>query len=1101
MDYIDELLDLFGAPLENVPALDNAPATMAEPEPNTEGVSQVIADDDIDALVDGFDVATAEAADEARHVAENALDVKPLAYGPQHAKTSFRKLAEAFASCAGQQHIIIQAKPAGDEKGFFYVYDNTEALNEDTAALHACRFVRERVNPRYQRLAYVDVDSKRYGAPAINIAWVQAWSDANPPAFYETSKGRHCVGSNWVTIKEHRRGLDTLADALIDGLVDKGALHGLRLAGTLDKLGKNRKEMPLGMTLSDTLVQPLGAPLDHEADKKRERAIGAEINVTAAEVAAGIAALTKNGIAFEVDLEHSTSERIMLKRLEESHCNICGREHDGADAYLIIEPGVVMGRAHCYRCKNQCVKFKRPDAVADLSKLYPGPFTGRTGITYQKPDGVAAAPMGDYIEGSPCGLGKSKSAWDDIDAAKNADGGAPSVVLMSYRKTFSASQGGLHGCELYSDTTAPLPMTPGRRVACQYESLRRIQGVPDVLVIDELHGIRRQACGSFASTDCWVAFTRLVKEAGRVVVLDAYADDDDRALVSSIRGCPIEMVRNTHQPHTKKAIQAFSSYKDYQKGFDAFVAYFASQPKAWRLDNRFVVVCQWRKDVEVTASALEALGLRGKAYHGKTCAKTRAAEFANHQEAWKESEFVVYNSTLEAGVSIEGPEWKSAWVLMRGMGHVEAAIQGLHRFRAITCYNTYAASHNGGGDYPTTEAGLIAAIKAGERFAAGDGPEEKGEALPTEKGELSAAAYVASMVRLGDDHTRSTFARMWIANQLEGNRSARFWPSRFYRMLSETGFQVTQIPAGALPAMPSDEKNDLPVELATSEVVTFTNSPEARIAEAQASIWYAVLSENNGETPSRNLCAAEIHSRDKVALMNEYEQDEKAITVDFVESFGKSRIITAHRNTKMLTKVVTPIGEHSHAISVEALRKYQVHSTKGKHQQLQPRIATHAEKATRALDAFKALGFTGLEDLREVSRSCVEKALEDNTATLDTIYKSRGRLWPELRIRKEAASFKAHLGALNGILEAQYAAKVVAIDSHNKRYRIKVIEWPDTLLSAFHPIVVDEQNNTPSARVIKLVVKLSPDEEEAKYRQEIETILSELETPAAPAAA
>ena len=1095
MNYIDELLDLFTGPLESIPALDNEPITMAEP--STE-VSQGIADNDIDALVDGFDIAIAEAADEALFVAENAEEIQPRGTGPQHAKTSFRKLAEAFASCAGQQHIIIQAKPAGDEKGFFYVYDSNEAINADTEALHACRFVRERVNPRYQRLGYADIDSKRYGVRAIHVAWAQAWPDASLPAFYETNKGYHCVGSQWVTIKEHRRGLDTLADALIDGGVDKGALHGLRLAGTLDKLGKTRKEMTEDVRLSDTLVQPLGAPLDHEADKKRERAIGAEINVTAAEVAAGIAAITKNGMAFEVDLEQSTSERIMLKRLEESHCNICDREHDGADAYLVIEPGVVMGRAYCYRGKKKCIKFKRPDAVADLSKLYPGPFTGRTGITYQKPDGVAAAPPGDYIEGSPCGLGKSKAAWDEIDAATNADGGRPSVVLMSYRKTFSASQGGLHGCELYSDTTAPLPMTPGRRVACQYESLRRIQGVPDVLVIDELHGIRRQACGSFASTDCWVAFTRLVKDAGRVVVLDAYADDDDRALVSSIRGCPIEMVRNTHQPHTKKAIQAFSSYKDYQKGFDAFVAYFASQPKAWRLDNRFVVVCQWKKDVEVTASSLEAIGLRGKAYHGKTCAKTRAAEFANHHDAWKESEFIVYNSTLEAGVSIEGPEWKSAWVLMRGMGHVEAAIQGLHRFRAITSYNSYAASHNGGGDYPTTEAGLISAIKAGERFAAGDGPEEKGEALPTEKGELGAAAYVASMVRLGDDHTRSTFARMWIANQLEGNRSARFWPSRFYRMLSETGFQVTQIPAGALPAMLSVEKNDLPVELATAEVVTFTNSPEARIAEASASVWHAVLAENNGETPARNLSAAEIHSRDKVALMTEYQQDEKVITVYFVEELGKPRIITAHRNTKMLTQ----IGGDSHINAVDKLRQFQVYATHSKNKQLQPRITTHAEKATRALDALKALGFTGLDDLREVSRKDVEKALEDNAATLDTIYKARGRLWPEIqRPRKEAASFKAHLGALNGILEAQYAAKIVAINKRNERYCIKVIEWPDTLLSAFHPIVVDEQKNTPIARVNKLVAELSPDEEEAKYRLEIESILNELCPSLAPEAA
>jgi hypothetical protein len=1053
---MDELLDAFNL-TDFIHTIDNEPPEMVLPD-----VVEVV--DDVE-----------------------APEHDPGAEGPHNAVAQFRKLADARAICKGQQRVVIQATPSSSPHGYFYVYESSDDVDADAEALHDCTFVRERVDTRFQRLAFVDIDSKRYSRPALKVAWAVAWPDTAPPDIYTTSKGYHCVGSHWVTIEEHRRGLRVLADAMPDGKVDVKAIHGLRLAGSRDKVGPGRKERPIGVLLSATLVQPTGAPLDYEADKQRERSVTEGLGVTAVELAAGVAVLTSTPGAFELDAEHSTNEMVCLNRVSTSHCFICDKEHTTVGAFLIIENGVAMGRAYCNKNSKKAARFRRPGAVDDPEKKYPGPFTQRTGETYNNANGVNPAPEGDYIEGSPCGLGKSKAAWEGIDQADT-------VLLVSYRKTFSASQGALHGCRLYSDIVGPIDLTKERRVVCQYESLHRVQGTPKRLLLDEMRGIRRQACGGFSSATAWATFARLIKEATQVVILDAYADDDDRAFINEIRGTNIKLIRNVHKPHTSKTITAIATYKDWIAGFTQFLDMFVRQPKEWRLMHRFVVVCQWRKDVEEIASKLETLGLRGKAYHGKTCAVTRAAEFANHAEAWKDSEFIVYNSTLEAGVSIEGPEWATAWVLMRGMGHVEASIQGLHRFRAISQYYSYAAHHNGGGDYPTSVPGLIAAIQEGDRFSAGEPAVV--DATENKRGEMTAAAYVTSMVRVGDDYTRSSYAQMWIAHTLEGNRSARFWSARFYRWLAETGFNVVWVPAGAMvliPPMglaPSKE----PVNMAPAEEITFTGSLGSRTAAAKAEVWLAVLAENGGEVPARNLTASEIHSRDKVALMTEYSQEEAEITPGFADEYSKSRIFMAHRTTKRLTL----LGADSHILAVEAMRRLQELAETRPDKTLTPRLATCTEKASRALDALTSIGFIGLEDTREIPRTAIDKIIIENAVKLESVYNARGRLWPEVRKPKVAPTdLRGHLAAVNGILEYYYNVKIVAVNKHCTRFFIKGANWPDD------PAAVWRTKPRPAAAVLPIQVpntvvpKTMEEIREAQYQQDninLDDIMADFET-------
>jgi hypothetical protein len=949
---------------------------------------------------------------------------------PVHHAGAFKTLGQLRDSNPLRQVITIQATTASG--CWFYAYASTDDLEADRAALLAAKFVRERVDPKYQRRPFADIDARTYSPQTIAAAFSTAFRDGRPLAF-GTMKGCHLVGSGFITVKAHRAGMASLA-GLLPGknVVDITAITSLRLAGSTGKRG-TRKELPEGMSLASTLVQPLGAPLDHEADSPKNRAALVGATITAAEVTAGIAVLTDSPAALEMSAQ--VGNRINLERVAPSHCNVCDSVHDSIGAYLLVFEGEARGLAYCIR-PGKGIPFVRP-GVTNTANVYPGPFADRGGAeTYLNPDGVNATPPGDVIDGSACGLGKSKAVNASIPAGA-------SVVFVSYRTLFSHSQAAIYGYEVSCDGDAkagPIAMTPGRRVFVQYESLHRVEGTPDVLVIDELHGIRRQACGGLCRLRDFAAFERLTREARRVVVLDARADNEGRAWVETIRGSPMKFVRNTATPHTDRTVKGFSAEKDYQEVFANYLAIRQDKKKkseGWALANRFVVITQHRQAVENISKQLSDAGIIHKAYHGGTDQVVKATDFGNHVEAWKDCEAVVYNSVLEAGVSIEGSEWGTCFALFQGMGACEAAMQGMHRFRAVKTYFVHCAKPVGWGAYPTTEEGIIAAIHAGERFVKHDDVDDRTAGRDEHKAmsarPMSSSAYVAALAATGDI-ARSQFARFWIADALELNRSARYWAPRFYAMLADSGFQVERLAKGQKWTPRQDKKK--PVDVKNPQLL-FPVSPADRVANADAAAFAEKLEERGGEFAG-NKTEAELHGEAKLKIMQAYAVPEEVVTAEFVTAFG-GKALEAHRTIAKLVATECP----THAEASEALRRAEKDRDR-----MAPQVSPFCERVAVSLEAMQVLGFAGLDDLGVVSRDAIVARLAASAERVARIYARARLLWPNIGGRRQdPKTLKAHLSALNTIVAEMYHAKIISTTTRRTSFRIDVPSWPDNINS------------------------------------------------------
>jgi len=103
-------------------------------------------------------------------------------------------------------------------------------------------------------------------------------------------------------------------------------------------------------------------------------------------------------------------------------------------------------------------------------------------------------------------MGKSEAAWKSISDDQ-------SVLCVSYRKTFTWKTSVDHNLECYNTIRGEIVFakTP-RRVISQIESIVCVRGIPDVLVLDEWHGILRQIMSMMQhrGKEIWAALAWLI---------------------------------------------------------------------------------------------------------------------------------------------------------------------------------------------------------------------------------------------------------------------------------------------------------------------------------------------------------------------------------------------------------------------------------------------------------------------------------------------------------------------------------------------------------------------------------------------------------------
>ena len=782
------------------------------------------------------------------------------------------KAAALAAYDARADVVIIQ------HRGKFRAYVDAAGLDADAAALAGRGRTIEMLERDVPRRAFADVDFSHDG-PRRPVAAAAAFAAEFAVApetvtVLPTDNGVHLLADRIVTATEHKNGLLNLAANHPDIGFDVAATHSLRLAGTVSMKGSN-KPLPEGMLLSATICQPWGLRALRAAEEEPAR-----FNEPAADGDLARRVSLAIGGSADVFVEQAGPRRgasYQFNRTRRAPCAVCEREHDSAGVYAYLF-GDGRGQVFCCRAPNaRGVVFFTNDAepmTDEQRRRATGAFPAVTAdLEYceaPRHDGGAGcrAPAGDYIDGTHCGMGKSEAAWASIPASS-------SVVVVSYRRAFTAKTAADHKLESYANIRGPIKLWRGRRVIVQADSLARLVDAPDVLIVDEFHGIRRQLFGSLAGERhraACNALARLMKEAGRVIVLDADANDADADAIEEARGVRPKFVRNTYKPnHAKQLTQYSGGHAEMRADMARWVAAWSAKSIAARAVDKLVVFCHIPSLVEEIAKQLLESGMRVKYYHGKTCQVQRAADFAAAEATFAAVDAVVYNSSVEAGISIQDSAYRTMFVYSNRLGSCEVLKQAIHRFRCVDrfYYASRAAFNNSMA--PTTEAGIFKWLEAKRASV---------NAHTDDDINLETAPDFAE--------ARHTFrSRMWIACHLDSARSARHYDARLMKMLAETGMTITPHVAQALAApIPAAILEPVAIPAALAE------SPEARVARVRAA-----ADGPNGEeyVDGKPRTADELASEQKKYIKNCYGVDEAVIDAAFVEKFGSAETMAQRK--------------------------------------------------------------------------------------------------------------------------------------------------------------------------------------------------------------
>jgi hypothetical protein len=910
---------------------------------------------------------------------------------PTNFTRQYKTKAEAATACLALEgtFVIIQAG------GQFYTYRDAKALDADADAFRGHVHVREVVLKERQRRPFVDVDGEVDLDPIVRD--LLAEFGGSQVITFRTQRGAHLITRDapLISIGEHARGLVALKAS--HPAVDAQVLHSLRLPGTR-KPGGPVKEWPAGVDLSDLLCQPFDAPPADESGPTMAALFEGEPEGDADGFAkAASAALCGAEGGFKAR-PGCVGACVVLDRQAPALCRICNAVHEHENAYA-VRVGPTTGAAYCLRNRREFITF----SCGALPIEGPGAFNPTTADEYE------AAPLheggpgcqagsGDYLDASPCGIGKSKAAWESLDEGET-------TLCVSYRRSFTAKTAADHGLTLLpASGTIKFTRGCGLRAVVQLESLHRVEvedGALDTIMLDEWHGIQRHGFGDMASVKSRNATARLealVLSARRVIVLDAYAHDADRAMFEQLTGRPFSFVRNTYKPDTGKEVVRHASHAALFRQLQTWI-------KTRRPGEKCAVFSHLRDKgphcVEELTRTLQRAGLAVKYYHSGTCQITRAADFSDVARAFGGVDCVVYNASLEAGVSIELPEFTRLFCFSSRMGAVEVVAQALHRFRCVTRIDYAGKSLRPVSFAPQSVAGVHAAYQRSMRG--------RSTLLPFDLNTQNAPGANATAL--------DSFAgRAWVQVVLEGFRSARHFDERLMAMLADSGYAIRV----------DGEPVVAPVVVETAGAVDefLASTPAERVANAFELLPDELdrLTEN---TAPKN--AGELAAIDRALFCSRFEVQPENLTAEVVEAFaGKVSSWLRYRDLLTGTPPAQEPPMKARASSAEVLRR--------------------VSELTGAL-GFGRVDAIGVADLAPVSGEAYATAVGASAEAIRAIHGDWGYLFgsdirkpamKQVTTRAVAGMLKSVLGHMCGLELATTNQK----DAARGVYILTPAAWP-----------------------------------------------------------
>ena len=782
MDYIDELLDLFGAPPEIVPALDNAPATMAEL--NTE-VSPAIASELI-----------------------------------PHTGTG----AQARARAIGQYVIQLDPQPVG---GAFYGFKTAdEAYTFAMTKAAAGRDVNERVDGSKPCRPFIDLDLQ--GRNPEEALWAL---DATRDAVRETlrefrAESDEVASYGYATPTKISYHIIAQGVHLHDGGALKVFAENVRarlpegLRGAVDAI-KSMKSFGLripGCPKLGDAARALCRVADEDADTgdwmiqddMYRQLIGV---ATPPAIAGPVVELTGNalkiaeraakdmpwfGPAESISVAGRPDIVADLDRLAPHHCKSCDRFHQNRRAFISVDKD---GGAYlnCYDAKAGapkllaiCVIAKMPldefDILQDAAKV-----SGRYNSEVIHNDGVK-----DLYIGSAWNTGKSVHNGKIITELLTHKPDAK-VLIVSARKSLSAQMcKDLEAVNAVSYTKIKGMLNLGVNPVSiwQLESLKRVDSanVFDLILGDELNSMAEHTFGRDCNAPARAGMSTLrclLEKAGRVIISDNDLTSAQVKAVQCIRaGRPAMVVRNEYQPWAGVPARIMTGAKGASAAEALLWARLntqhaereASQP--WR---GTIVACHSRKVADELATQAKARygAALVKLYTGESCDFMKRTDFSDAATAWDGKLVVIYTGTVSVGVSANIEHFDEVYAFFRS-GNAPAASSAQMLFRARQV-KALTISYQGGASVyglPRTRTALLKwATLAANRSAIPD--EFRNDRTPTIK------APTASDPKELDTVMRTFEGQLWVNTSLEKFRSASDFVGRLTDILERAGITVS----------------------------------------------------------------------------------------------------------------------------------------------------------------------------------------------------------------------------------------------------------------------------------------------------------------------
>ena len=247
-----------------------------------------------------------------------------------------------------------------------------------------------------------------------------------------------------------------------------------------------------------------------------------------------------------------------FNRLHASHCDFCGKIHDRDNSLLVTweksSKGIYYMRYSCRKYVGERtmetfmeIKDNPTDRSQVLSKMIeqlqstvkdPEHRFGRYGrhVTIREESSIQ-----DISNHTVCyiragmKMGKTKALIRYIGEIDRS----MSICVLSFRLTFSQElHSKLPGFKLYNDIGGKILSSAHKRLIIQVESLSRLSGNYDIVVLDESESILNQfSSGNVKNlTLAFATFERVLSRAKKVIVMDAYLSDRSIDVVNFISG-------------------------------------------------------------------------------------------------------------------------------------------------------------------------------------------------------------------------------------------------------------------------------------------------------------------------------------------------------------------------------------------------------------------------------------------------------------------------------------------------------------------------------------------------------------------------------------